>query len=137
MTAADLNRLPIFQSLRPDELAKVADAADVLTAEAGEKIVAQWDHSTDFYVVLAGTLDVLLEKRRVRGLGPGEFFGELAAIDWGGGFDYPRLATVVASSPVRLLRVPAGVVNDLVVSNAEVERALQHAAHERLRAGTS
>jgi CRP-like cAMP-binding protein len=135
--ATDLNRLPIFQSLRPDELAKIADTAEVQTAEAGDTIVAQWDHSEDFYVVLAGTLDVLLEKRRVRGLGPGEFFGELAAIDWGGGFRYPRLATVVASSPVRLLRVPAEVLNDLVRSNADLQWAIQHAARERMRAGTS
>ena len=116
---------------------KVAEAAEVSDVEAGETIVAQWDQSKDFYVVLAGTLDVLLEKRRVRGLGPGEFFGELAALDWGGGFGYPRLATVVASSSARLLRVPAELLNELVRTNGGVEQAIQHAARERLRAGTS
>jgi glutamate/tyrosine decarboxylase-like PLP-dependent enzyme len=134
---ADMSRVPIFQSLEHDELTRVAEAAEVQTADAGETIVAQWEQSKDFYVVLAGTLDVLLEKRRVRGLGPGEFFGELAALDWGEGFGYPRLATVVTSSPVRLLRIPGEVLNDLVRSNAEVERAIQHAARERLRAGTA
>ena len=133
---ADLNRLPLFQSLGPDELARLARAADVRTAVAGEMIVAQWDGSKDFYVVLAGTVDVLLQERRVRALGPGEFFGELAALDWGSGFGYPRLATVVASSPVRLLRVPADLLNDLVRSSPRVERAIRHAARERLRAGS-
>src|SRR5438034_477562 len=134
---ADLSRLPIFQSLGPDELARVANAAEVETAEAGETIVAQWDRSKDFYVVLAGAVQILLEGRHVRGLGPGEFFGELAALDWGGGFGYPRLATVVASSSARLLRVPAELLNELVRTNGGVEQAIQHAARERLRAGTS
>ena len=64
--------------------------------------------------MLAGAVDVSVEGERVRELGPGEFFGELAALDWGSGFGYPRLATVVAASDVRLLRVPCEVLNELV-----------------------
>ena len=75
-------------------------------AESGETIVAQWEASKDFYVVLAGAVDVSIGPERIRRLGPGEFFGELAALDWGSGFGYPRLATVAAASDVRLLRVP-------------------------------
>ena len=68
-----------------------------------------------------------------RELGPGEFFGELAALDWGSGFGYPRLATVTAASDVRLLRVPCEVLNELVRSNEGVERAIDRVARERLR----
>jgi hypothetical protein len=32
----------------------------------------------------------------------GEFFGELAALDWGAGYGYTRLATVIATSAARL-----------------------------------
>ena len=35
--------------------------------------------------MLAGTVDVSVEGERIRELGPGEFFGELAALDWGSG----------------------------------------------------
>ena len=98
----------------------------------GETIVAQWEASKDFYVVLAGRRR---EHRpeRIRQLGPGEFFGELAALDWGSGFGYPRLATVVAASDVRLLRVPCDVLNELVRANFELERAIGRVARERLR----
>ena len=82
--------------------------------------------------MLAGTVDVSVEGERIRELGPGEFFGELAALDWGSGFGYPRLATVSAASDVRLLRVPCDVLNELVRSNAELERAIGRAARERL-----
>jgi glutamate/tyrosine decarboxylase-like PLP-dependent enzyme len=130
---ADLERLPIFRSLVPDELERLGRAAELREAAGGETIVAQWDASKDFYVVLAGTVDVSVGGERIRELGPGEFFGELAALDWGSGFGYPRLATVVAASDVRLLRVPCEALNELVRSNKDVERAIGRAARERLR----
>jgi glutamate/tyrosine decarboxylase-like PLP-dependent enzyme len=130
---ADLDRLPVFHSLEPNELERLARAAELREVVGGETIVAQWDASKDFYVVLAGTVDVSVEGERIRGLGPGDFFGELAALDWGSGFGYPRLATVTAASDVRLLRVPCEVLNELVRSNPDVERAIGRAARERLR----
>ena len=130
---ADLDRLPIFRSLHADELERLTRAADLREVAGGETIVAQWEASKDFYVVLAGTVDVSVEGERIRELGPGEFFGELAALDWGSGFGYPRLATVTAASDVRLLRVPCEVLNDLVRSNEGVERAIDRVARERLR----
>ena len=51
-------------------------------------------------------VEVFVDTRVVRTLGPGDFFGELAAQDWGGGFGYPRLADVIATAPLRLLVVP-------------------------------
>src|SRR5918997_878255 len=38
----------------------------------------------------------------------------LAALDWGASFGYPRLASVIASSPVRLLVFPGASFNTLV-----------------------
>ena len=65
--------------------------------------------------------------------GKEQIFGELAALDWGSGFGYPRLATVAAASDVRLLRVPCDVLNELVRSNFELERAIDRVARERMR----
>src|SRR4051812_44832974 len=64
-------------------------------------LVAQGAPSRDFYVVVAGRLDVPVDSERVRTLRPGDFFGEPAALDWGAGDAYPRLATVVAT-PARV-----------------------------------
>ena len=133
---ADLNRLPLFASLSPDELSRLATGTNVIEAASGDPIVEQWDTSKDFYVVLAGEVDVIVEGRIVRTLAGGEFFGELAALDWGSGFGYPRLASVVASTEVRLLRVPAELLNALVETNSGVEQAIRQAARERLATGT-
>ena len=40
---------------------------------------------------------MLVDGERIARLGPGEFFGEIAALDWGAGFGYPRIAQVVAA----------------------------------------
>ena len=68
----------------------------------------------------------------LRELGPGDHFGELAALDWGAGFGYARTAHVVATSPLRLLVLPASGLNELVRQAPELDRRLRAAARERL-----
>jgi CRP-like cAMP-binding protein len=62
----------------------------------------------------------------------GDFFGELAALDWGAGYGYTRLATVVATSPARLVVVPPDVFNRLVREVPDFERRIGEAVRERL-----
>jgi len=82
-------------------------------------------------VILDGTADVFVNDEHVRSLGPGEFFGELAALDWGAGYGYSRLATVVAGSPLRLLVFPEGRLGELMRFPG-VEDWIRTAVHERL-----
>jgi CRP-like cAMP-binding protein len=68
----------------------------------------------------------------VRALGPGDFFGELAALDWGAGYGYPRLASVVATTRARLRVVPSERLNELAARVPEVQAAIRAAVRERL-----
>ena len=58
---------------------------------AGEAVVEQWQVSRDLYVILSGAVEVAADGQTLATLGPGEFFGELAAIDWGAGFARTRV----------------------------------------------
>ena len=98
--------LDVFAGVDDATLQFVADTCHEKRAALGEYVVRRWDTDRDFYVILDGTVEVLVDTRVVRTLGPGDFFGELAAQDWGGGFGYPRLADVIATAPLRLLVVP-------------------------------
>jgi glutamate/tyrosine decarboxylase-like PLP-dependent enzyme len=113
-------------------VAAFADFGDERTAEAGETVIAQGDATRDFYIVLDGRLDVLVDGERVRALSPGDFFGELAALDWGAGYGYPRLASVVAVTRVRLRVMPSERLNELASQIPEVRAALRAAVRERL-----
>lgn len=85
----------------------------------------------DFYVILAGVLVVDVDDTVTRGLGSGDFFGELAAKDWGSGFGYPRLAS---TPPNRRSAVadPARGVRELLATEPMLHAAVQRAVHERL-----
>ncbi len=67
-----------------------------------------------------------------RSCGPDEFFGEIAALDWGAGFGYPRIAQVVAVDPLEVLVYPGEKLRELFVIVPEVERVIRAAVEHRL-----
>ena len=73
-----------------------------------------------------------IDGERVTELGAGEFFGELAALEWGAGFSYPRLATVTATQPLRMLVFPADTLGHLMRDIPALEREIRRRAGERL-----
>src|SRR5206468_10673963 len=91
----------LFTSLSREEANRVWELASEREAQPGETVVERWDATRDFFVISAGTADVFVGDEHVRSLGPGEFFGELAALDWGAGYGYSRLATVLAGTVLR------------------------------------
>jgi CRP-like cAMP-binding protein len=96
---------------------------------AGEVIIEQWDATRDFYVVLEGTAVVRTAERHLDDIGPGDFFGEIAALDWGANFGYARLAAVTATSPMRLLVLTSAdlllLMNEMPQISAQISRAVR------------
>jgi glutamate/tyrosine decarboxylase-like PLP-dependent enzyme len=129
---AELRNLPLFLDLTQRELDLIAHSAHEETAEPGQPIVRQWDPSREFYVILEGAAEVRTEERHLADLGPGEYFGELAALDWGASFGYPRLASVIATSPVRLLVFPGASFNTLVRDVPAFGDEIRRAVRDRL-----
>jgi hypothetical protein len=97
-----LRTAPLFAGLGDDELRRVASWVRERRLAPGEIAIRRWDAARDFYVVLEGTAEVERDGVRLAELVPGDFFGELAALDWGAGYGYARLATVTATSALRL-----------------------------------
>jgi aromatic-L-amino-acid decarboxylase len=128
---APLRHQPLFSSLSAAEAEEVASLAVERKAQPGETVVEEWDSARDFFVIADGTADVFVGDEHVRSLGHGEFFGELAALDWGAGYGYSRLATVVAGSPLRLLVFPEGTLAELL-RFPEVEQRIRTAVQQRL-----
>jgi hypothetical protein len=101
-------------------------------AAPGKLIVRRWASSREFYVILAGTAEARTAEEHLAHLGPGVFFGELAALDWGVSFGYPRLASVTATSPARLLVLPGTRFTILVRDAAGFGDRIRRAVRERL-----
>jgi hypothetical protein len=129
----ELAGVELFASFSADDFERVAGLARVREAAPGDQIIERWSASREFYVVLEGSVSVSIDQADVRDLGPGGFFGELAALDWESGFAYPRLASVVARSPLRLLVFPDRALNELVRDYPAIGEEIRAAAAERVR----
>jgi CRP-like cAMP-binding protein len=111
----------VFSGLPEAELAAIADAASEFEVGQGEEVAAEGDFGHALYAIESGTAEVRLDGKPLRALGPGDVFGEIAAIASG-----RRTASVVATSPMRLIAL---FKRDLW----ELERTAPEAT-ERLRA---
>jgi glutamate/tyrosine decarboxylase-like PLP-dependent enzyme len=131
--APTVRALPLFADLNPDELEIVLRSARALHIDAGEAVIHRWQGTRHFYSIVEGNVEIHGGGELLRELGPGDFFGELAALDWGAGFGYARTATVIASSPLRLLVLPPAALGELIRRAPSVERQVRATARERLQ----
>ena len=125
-------RFTLLEGLSDEETGWVVDRGEEREIDAGETVVEQWDTSQDFFLIQSGRADVFVDGERVAQLGPDEFFGEIAALDWGAGFGYPRIAQVVAVDPLEVLVYPSEKLQELFVIVPEVERVIRAAVEHRL-----
>ena len=128
----EIAALDLFRELTEEQFTQVAGWAREQRVGEGEEVVRAWDSARDFFVVLEGAARVTVGDREVRRLVRGDFFGEIAALDWGAGYGYARSATVTATEPLRLLVLGPAHLNKLVAESQDVARTVERARRERL-----
>lgn len=133
LAPAALRAVPLFAGLGNRELDIVARSGLEVPFAAGETVIHRWQGTRNFYVILAGTVGIEVGGERVTEIGAGQYFGEVAALDWGAGFGLVRTATVVACEPTRLLMLSPAVLDELLRAAPELERELRATVRERLQ----
>jgi hypothetical protein len=132
LTTDVLARLPLFADLEPELLRQILGWARERRMAPATTVTERWEGDRDFYVILEGHATVDRGDGSRPEMGPGDFFGELAAIDWGAGFGYPRLATVTAATSLRLLVLDSAHLQQLMRDSAGVAQRVGVAVDERL-----
>ena len=127
-TAEALSRGPMFADFSKRHLNRLAADTDELLFEPGQIIVREGDPGEALFVVLEGQAKVVRGKRKVGEVVPGDFFGELSAID-----GEPRTASVVAVTPMRLLRLFRRTLTSLLDEEPQVSLKLLDGIVRRLR----
>ncbi len=101
-----LTRVPLFAEIDRVALAQLAAHLDPVVLEEGDTVCRQGEPGDCLYVLTAGRLGVHVHapdgeaSRRIDGLEPGDFFGEMALLT-----GEPRSATVRAEARSRVLRL--------------------------------
>ena len=93
----DLRRIPLFAGCTKKELERLARAGDEVDMEAGSLLADQGQTGREAFVILAGSVSVRRNGRKVATLGPGAIVGELSLLDHG-----PRTATVTCDTDCRV-----------------------------------
>ena len=132
-----LSRVPLFASLPPRHVKRLAGATAIANFKEGDEIVKEAAAGSVFYVIAEGEAKVVRNGRAVARLKPGDFFGELSVLA-----GTPRTASVVAAaSPTRCVTLSARNLRGVLKSEPDIAvRILEHvaqrlAALERPRAG--
>jgi len=110
-----LGKVEFFQGLSQRDLREIASSMKEYSFSAGREIATEGKSGVGFFVIAAGTAAVSIKGRRVRKLGPGEYFGEVALLT-----DLPRTATVTAETDLTCWGMTSWAFRPLVESNGKL-----------------
>ena len=118
-TMDDLSRLAFFRPFPGSALAALAAVARWRGFEAGQTVLEAGDPARDIFFIAEGEVRIITRSSAgqeiiLNELGPGRFFGEIAAIDGG-----PRSAGVVALIRSRVCVIAAAPFMDFALSTPQ------------------
>jgi len=133
-TAELLGRVPVFEELTGDDLARVADVAVPRRFDAHQVVFREGDDSDTCYIVRSGHARAIREHGDGRQLtlaqfGPGDIFGELAMFD-----DERRSATIEAIDELEAVAILGSDMRRLLREHPDIAVKLVIALGRRLRA---
>ena len=128
-----LAKTRLFGSLGPELRAVIAASLRQASFSRGQTLFEQGDYGRDLHVVVSGRLRLSVLSSEGKELsfghpGPGEVFGEIAAIDGG-----TRTAQAVAITAVRTLALSRPALIDLIAAHAAIGNAVSQFLCGRLR----
>jgi len=126
-----LRAIPLFASLKDEELAYIGSIVKQTKYPANEVILRQDEESETFYIIAAGQVRVLRRDETgteavIRFLGQGQYFGETGLL-----YGEPRNATVQAATPTTLLYIEQDDFNSMVARLQGVRKQLEASAGRR------
>jgi CRP/FNR family cyclic AMP-dependent transcriptional regulator len=127
-----LQRMPLFRGVSGKELAEVAKEFDDATFLAGHGVLTEGMAGPEFFIILDGTASVIIDDQEVATLGPGDFFGEVAALDNG-----PRTASVRAATQLRCITLPVNGLRQFLLAHPIVAVNLVPEIARRFRNATA
>lgn len=105
-----------------------ASSKNIESFAAGKPVFQQGDAGDSMYVVLEGTVDIMLGDKLLDLSGPGDLLGEMSLID-----NKARSATAIARTDVKLARVDEGAFLTMVQETPFFALHVMRVLVERMR----
>lgn len=131
MDVGRLRNIPVFADMSDADLQRIATFATEDSAPEGAILVREGDYSTELIAIEEGTAEVRHGDLRVATLGPGDVFGETGVLDKG-----LRNASVVATSPLRIVKLTSWEIKRLTPETVQRLRELVAARRPAVESGT-
>ena len=108
-----LREMELFSRVDDRQIRAVAMMGEELSYRDGERLFEQGDEGDAAYVVISGTVDVIVRvdggERSVATLGKGEIFGELAVL-----CDRPRTTAIAAKDELTVFKLDRQVILNML-----------------------
>jgi CRP-like cAMP-binding protein len=127
-TVTALEGVPLFAGFSRRHVERLAKATDELVYAPGDTIVEEGMLGETLFVVMEGKANVIRGGRKIAEVLPGEFFGELSTLDGG-----PRTASIVAATPVSVIRLFRHTLLDLLRDEPRLTLDLLEGIVRRIR----
>ncbi len=114
-----LQKVPLFQGIRTESLARVAAVAQEAAFEPRQTLFRENDSPDSMFVVMEGAVTILRDGREIRKAGPTDLVGALALL---AGSSQPESA--LAAGPVRTLKVDQQDFYDVLAEDFDVTRGI-------------
>jgi CRP-like cAMP-binding protein len=121
----------IFKPFSKEERVHIIQRFVSRDVEPGDLVISEGEESNGFYIVLQGTMKVMIKADdgtvlKVGELTEGEVFGEISCLN-----KEPAMATVLASTPGSVLRLPRKDFDALVMSHPQILEMVGQLSDER------
>ena len=123
-----LSKVAFFEGFSSADLTRVSALSTEVEAEAGTVLIDQGDTGVDCFVIVEGSATVYIGNDAVATLPAGSMIGEMALVD-----HRPRSASVVADTPMRLLRFDSRHFRRLLSEMPKAEERVMALLTSRLR----
>ena len=123
-----LKKVDLFSEIPANYLIPIAEMMKHKTAFAGEILFEKGDMGDSLYLIQKGSVEILLDSKRVITVKVGEAIGDMALID-----GEPRSATARVAEDSRLLHLRSYDFNRLLLSYPIIAKSLLRILSRRLR----